>query len=162
MAIIQTVDTEHMQDYLMGTSALLKMETVQQMKEYIETTAKKMTNEYYNHFKSKQSSVISKVIEVVKSNLRNPDLSLKMVANEYLFMNPDYLGKLFKEETGQRFSVYLTKIRIEKALEYILTMDDIKVGTLADMIGFGNNPQYFSQVFKKYTGYKPSEYRKVT
>ncbi|WP_160725149.1 response regulator transcription factor [Bacillus sp. USDA818B3_A] len=162
MAIIQTVDTEHMQDYLMGTSALLKMETVQHMKEYIETTAKKMTNEYYNHFKSKQSSVISKVIEVVKSNLRNPDLSLKMVANEYLFMNPDYLGKLFKEETGQRFSVYLTKIRIEKALEYILTMDDIKVGTLADMIGFGNNPQYFSQVFKKYTGYKPSEYRKVT
>ncbi|PFO09731.1 DNA-binding response regulator [Bacillus sp. AFS076308] len=162
IAIIQTVDTEHMQDYLMGTSTLLGMETVQQMKEYIETTAQKMTNEYYNHFKSKQSSVISRVIEIVTLNLGNPDLTLKMVANEFLFMNPDYLGKLFKQETGQRFSAYLTKIRIEKALDYILTMDEVKVGTLAEMIGFGNNPQYFSQVFKKYTGYTPSEYRRVT
>ena len=162
ISIIQTVDTEHMQDYLMGTSTLLGMETVQQMKEYIETTAQKMTNEYYQQFKSKQSSVISRVIEVVKLNLGNPNLSLKMVANEFLFMNPDYLGKLFRQETGQRFSAYLTKLRIEKALDYILTMDHVKVVTLAEMIGFGNNPQYFSQVFKKYTGYTPSEYKNVT
>jgi two-component system, response regulator YesN len=162
LSVIQTVDVEHMQDYLMGTSALLGMETVQQMKEYIEAAAKKMTNEYYNHFKSKQSSVIDRVIEIVEENLSNPDLSLKMVANNILYMNPDYLGKLFKQETGQRFSAYLTKQRIEKAVEYILEMDNVKVGTLAEMIGFKDNPQYFSQVFRKYTGYTPSEYRKVT
>ncbi|WP_246061856.1 response regulator transcription factor [Paenibacillus oralis] len=160
MAIVHTVDTEHMQDYLMGTSALLGMETVQQMQEYIETTAQKITNEYYHRFKSKRSSVISRVIEVLIENLGNPDLSLKMVANEILYMNPDYLGKLFKQETGQRFSTYLTKLRIEKAVEQIAKMDDVTVGTLAEIVGFGDNPQYFSQVFKKYTGCTPSEYRK--
>ena len=162
MAIVQTVDTECMQSYLMGTSALLGMETVQQMKEYIETTAKKITNEYYQRFKSKQTSVISKVIDIVNRNLGNPDLSLKMVANKILYMNPDYLGKLFRQETGQKFSAYLTKLRIERAVDLIVEMDDVKVITLAEMIGFGDNPQYFSQVFKKYTGYTPSEYRKVT
>jgi two-component system response regulator YesN len=162
IAIVQTVETDRMHDYLLGTSALLGMETVQQMKEYIEKTAKEMTSEYYSRFKSKQSSVISRVIEIVKENLGNPDLSLKMVASEMLYMNPDYLGKLFKQETGERFSVYLTKHRIEKAVEYLLEMDDVKIVTLAEMIGFGDNPQYFSQVFKRYTGYTPSEYQKVT
>ncbi|MCE4047710.1 helix-turn-helix transcriptional regulator [Bacillus sp. Au-Bac7] len=76
-------------------------------------------------------------------------------------MNPDYLGKLFKQETGERFSAYLTKWRIEKAIAYITENDDVKMVTLADMIGFGDNPQYFSQVFKKYTGYTPSDYRKA-
>lgn len=162
MAIVQTVDTECIQTYLMGTSALLGMETVQQMNEYIKTTAKKITNEYYQRFKSKQTSVISKVIDIVNRNLGNPDLSLKMVANKILYMNPDYLGKLFRQETGQRFSAYLTKQRIERAVDLIIEMDEVKVITLAEMIGFGDNPQYFSQVFKKYTGYTPSEYRKVT
>jgi two-component system, response regulator YesN len=162
MAIVQTGDKECMQDYLMGTSALLGMETVQQMNEYIETTAIKITNDYYQRFKSKQTSVISKVIDIVNKNLGNPDLSLKMVANRILYMNPDYFGKLFRQETGQRFSSYLTKLRIERAVDLIVENDDVKVITLAEMIGFGDNPQYFSQVFKKYTGYTPSEYRKVT
>lgn len=162
IAIVQTVDTDHMQDYLMGTSELLGMETVQQMKEYIEETARKMTNEYYNRFKSKQSFVIGKVMEVLNEHLSNPDLTLKMVANDLLYMNPDYLGKLFLQETGQRFSAYLTKLRIEKAVEQLSKMDDVKVGTLAKITGFGDNPQYFSQVFKKHTGYTPSEYRKIT
>ncbi|WP_312094665.1 response regulator transcription factor [Niallia sp.] len=158
-SIIKTADNEQMKDYLYAVSKLLSMETVQQMKEYLETMAKEISNVYYNRFKSKQSSIIKRVIAVVNENLNNPDLSLKMVANDILYMNPDYLGKLFKQETGQRFSAYLTKLRIEKAVEIILKMDDVKVGMLAEMIGFGNNPQYFSQVFKKHTGYTPSEYQ---
>jgi two-component system, response regulator YesN len=159
--IVQAGDSERMQDYLTGTSRLLGMETVQQMHDYIEEAAVEMTEEYYLRFQSKQSSVVNRVIEIVKENLGNPELSLKMVASEMLYMNADYLGKLFKQETGQRFSAYLTRLRIEKAVEHILECDDVKVVTLAEMIGFGDNPQYFSQVFKKYTGYSPSEYRKV-
>jgi two-component system, response regulator YesN len=162
LAIVQAGDMERMQDYLSGTSELLRMETVHQMFDYIKEIAEEITIEYFNRYKSKQSNVIHKVIDIVEKNLSNPDLSLKMVANEMLYMNPDYLGKLFKQETGQRFSAYLTKLRIEKAVEHILEMDDVKVVTLAEMIGFGENPQYFSQVFKKHTGYTPSEYRKVT
>jgi two-component system, response regulator YesN len=161
LEIVKAGDSERKQDYLTGTSGLLGMETVQQMHDYIEEAAVEMTREFYLRFQSKQSSAVNRVIEIVKENLGNPELSLKMVASEMLYMNPDYLGKLFKQETGQRFSAYLTKLRIEKAVEHILECDDVKVVALAEMIGFGDNPQYFSQVFKKYTGYSPSEYRKV-
>ena len=100
------------------------------------------------------------MIDLVKDNLGNADLSLKWVANK-VFMNADYLGKLFKQETGKKFSNYVTEVRINKAIEQIQSMDDVKVFTIAETIGFGDNTQYFSQVFKKITGYSPSEYKKV-
>ena len=31
---------------------------------------------------------------------------------------------------------------------------------VAEMVGFGNNPQYFSQIFMRNVGMKPQEYKK--
>ncbi len=154
-------DKDEELDLHTGTTELLEMETVQQMKDYLKDCAAQLSEIYSARLVTKQSSVISKVIDIIETHFSNPDLSLKLVANEMLYMNPDYLGKLFKQETGERFSAYLTKWRIEKAIAYITENDDVKMVTLADMIGFGDNPQYFSQVFKKYTGYTPSDYRKA-
>ncbi|TRZ38187.1 DNA-binding response regulator [Niallia circulans] len=159
--IIQTVDKDNQLDLHAGTAELLAMKTVQQMKEYLDTVASLLADKNKARLQSKQSSVINKVIDIIESHFANPELSLKNVANEMLYMNPDYLGKLFKQETGERFSAYLTKWRIEKAIAYITDVEDVKMVTLADKIGFGDNPQYFSQVFKKYTGYTPSEYKKA-
>lgn len=161
LAIVQTGDSERMRVYLDNISSLMEMDTVKQMKEYMESVAHEITQDYFKRYKSKQSAVIDSVIKIMNEHIGNEVLSLKVVATEMLYMNPDYLGKLFKQETGERFSSYLTKIRIEKAIEYIQGMDDVKIVTLAEMIGFGDNPQYFSQVFKKYTGYTPTEYRRV-
>lgn len=161
LTIIQTGEADRVQTYLEGLSTIMKMNTVQQMREYIEQVASEITNDYYQRFKSKQSAVVQKVIRIMNEQLGNPDLSLKQVANTMLYMNADYLGKVFKQETGERFSSYLTKLRIKKAIEHISEMEDVKIVNLADMIGFGDNPQYFSQVFKKYTGYTPTEYRRV-
>ena len=160
-AIIQAADKDRQLDLHTGTTELLAMETVQQMKEYLECCVKQLSDVNSARLMTKQSSVTSKVIEIIETHFSKPDLSLKMVANEMLFMNPDYLGKLFKQETGERFSAYLTKWRIEKAITYIAENGEVKMVTLADMVGFGDNPQYFSQVFKKYTGYTPSDYRKA-
>lgn len=67
--------------------------------------------------------------------------------------------KLFKKETGYKFSHYVGKQRIEKALEMI--QQDMKVFELANKLSFGGNPLYFSQVFKKYVGCSPTKYRKL-
>jgi len=34
------------------------------------------------------------------------------------------------------------------------------INDIANRVGFGNNPQYFSQVFKKFVNMTPSEYKK--
>ena len=53
------------------------------------------------------------------------------------------------------------KARIGKAIELIEEMDDVRVFELAELLGFGDNPQYFSQVFKKHTGFTPTEFKRA-
>ncbi|WP_179107319.1 response regulator transcription factor [Sediminibacillus massiliensis] len=105
----------------------------------------------------KYSAVVARMIDVIHENLENPDLSLQWVAKEALYMNTDYLGKLFKKEVGTKFSSYVTNRRIDKAVEIIEQEVDVKVFELAERLGFGNNPQYFSQIFKKRTGCTPTD-----
>jgi YesN/AraC family two-component response regulator len=51
------------------------------------------------------------------------------------------------------------KIRMEKAKELLSTYNYDMIYEIAKKVGFGSNPQYFSQVFKKLTGLSPSEYK---
>jgi YesN/AraC family two-component response regulator len=103
---------------------------------------------------------IQKTIQYVDENLSNPDLSLKWIVDNYLFMNVDYVSKQFLKETGLKFSNYLNKIRVEHAKQQLLQKGFNKMYIIANEIGCGNNPQYFSQLFKKHTGMTPSAYAK--
>ena len=72
-------------------------------------------------------------------------------------MNVDYLSKRFAKETGMKFSKYLTDLRIQKA-KYYMEQSTYNVQEIAELVGCGQNPQYFSQIFKKNTGLSPSQY----
>jgi len=108
---------------------------------------------------NEQSKEISgKVCQYVNENLANPKLSLKWIAENVLYMNVDYLSKKFLKEKGEKFSAYLTRSRIEKAKEMMDRPNPPKIQYIADQVGCGNNPQYFSQIFRKITGVTPSKY----
>ena len=68
------------------------------------------------------------------------------------------MSKKFQKETGTRFSNYLTSVRIERAKKLLVSAGSDKIQTVAEQVGCGNNPQYFSQLFKKNTGVTPSAY----
>lgn len=108
-----------------------------------------------------QGKMIRDIKDYVEKNLSNPDLTLKQIAKNHLFMNVDYVSKRFSRETGVKFSTYLREVRMQKAKELIAENDSGKLSTIADDVGLGNSPQYFSQVFKKYTGMTPSAYSKM-
>ncbi|MFC0330492.1 helix-turn-helix domain-containing protein [Paenibacillus sepulcri] len=84
------------------------------------------------------------------------DVSLIDVATRF-HMDPSYLSKLFKTVTNENFIEYLTRKRMEKACE-LLGGSDRKINEIAELTGY-ENQRYFSQVFKKFTGRTPSEYR---
>ncbi len=107
------------------------------------------------------SDIVSQMIDAIEKQLGNPLLTLQLVANEKLYMNADYLGKQFKKEIGQGFSTFVRNKRVEKALQIIEQENNIRVYELAERLGFGDNPQYFSQIFKKITGYTPSDLIKL-
>ncbi|KAA2301353.1 helix-turn-helix transcriptional regulator, partial [Clostridioides difficile] len=87
-------------------------------------------------------------------------LTLQSIAGE-IYMNPDYIGKMFKKETGEKFTNYVLSYRIRKSLELLEQDGNCTVSSLAEQTGFGANWPYFSKMFKKYTGFSPSEYKKV-
>lgn len=105
----------------------------------------------------KYSRTIKQVLSYVDMNINQPELSLKLIAETILFMSNSYLSKLFLKETGYKFSTYLTIKRMEKAMLLFQVNRDATVYEIAEQTGFGNNPQYFSTVFKKYYGKSPTE-----
>ncbi|MBT9777913.1 response regulator [Clostridium sp. MCC353] len=109
---------------------------------------------------SSHGDLIDKTIAYVNDHLSNPNLTLKWIAENYLYMNVDYVSKKFIRETGSKFSNFLTELRIQKAKELLTGCDSEKIQYVAEQVGCGNNPQYFSQIFKKNTGMTPSAYAK--
>ncbi len=84
------------------------------------------------------------------------DVSLQSVADR-INVNPSYLSRVFKQETGENFVSYLTRIRIEKARQ-MLRNRNVKVYEVASRVGYPNTA-YFTKIFKKTTGVTPEEYR---
>ena len=74
-------------------------------------------------------------------------------------LSSEYLSRIFKEETGIKFIVYLNNIRLKHALN-LLESTNMKVYEIAEKVGY-SNLSYFSTVFKKNFGINPFEYRKT-
>lgn len=103
---------------------------------------------------------IDKTITYVREHLSDPDLSLKKIAETELFMNVGYLSRQFQKYTGCKFSAFLAQTRIEEAKRIMATDPGATVQDVAVAVGCGNNPQYFSLLFKKHTGSKAIDYIK--
>lgn len=109
----------------------------------------------------RRNSLVCRVIECVENSLSNPELSLGWIAGQILYVNSDYLGRLFYRETGEYFSQYLLRCRMERAKELIeKSAENLKIYEISEKVGIAENPQYFSQLFKKYTGMTPTAYQK--
>ncbi len=73
-------------------------------------------------------------------------------------LSPNYFSLLFKNEVGQGFNNYLQIIRIEKAKE-LLKSTQMRVPDIAAAVGY-SDIKYFTKLFIKVVGVKPTEYRK--
>ncbi|HZH60880.1 MAG TPA: response regulator [Metabacillus sp.] len=100
-----------------------------------------------------------RVIEIVLEKMRtylSEEITLKLLAEE-VYLNPTYLGRIFKQETGESFSSYLIKLRIEKAKE-LLRNPALKIYEVCEQVGY-SDPAHFTHVFKKIVGITPHEYK---
>ncbi|KAB8130996.1 response regulator [Gracilibacillus oryzae] len=109
-----------------------------------------------NGFVCTSGNTIERITQYVEQ-YHYKDLSLKVIAELFKY-NRSYIGKKFKQSTGDYFHVYLDKVRLEKAKE-LLKIPDMKVYQVSEKVGYSNN-DYFYKKFKKYTGVSPKEYQK--
>lgn len=98
---------------------------------------------------------INRIIEYIDTNYMN-EISLEDVASRE-FLSYSYLSRYFKQQVGVSFIEYLTKIRLQNALDGLKHSDD-SILKIAMKNGFSNNKSFYKQ-FRKYFGISPAEYR---
>lgn len=102
-------------------------------------------------------SVVEKVKQYVAAHISVSELSREVIA-AHVFLNPDYLTRVFKKETGLSISDYLQQQRIQYAKD-LLAGSNKSVIEVALLAGY-SNVSYFSTLFKKAVSMNPIEYRK--
>jgi two-component system response regulator YesN len=104
------------------------------------------------------NSVIRRLCQFVLLH-SDEKISLESVSAELCFSST-YLSKLFKQNTGEGFNEYVTKVKMERA-KALLQTGKYKNYEVSDMLCYGK-ADYFSSLFKRYTGVTPVEYRQST
>ena len=102
-----------------------------------------------------ERQVIRRGKEMITAQL-DQDISLQLLAGQ-VHLNHRYLSALFKSETGQNLSDYVTQMRIERAKQ-LLKGTQMRVQDIAPLSGYPN-VKYFLAIFKQSVGATPSEYR---
>ena len=100
------------------------------------------------------------IIEYVRTHYAEEGLNLKWIAGQLVFLNEDYVSKRFAQRAGCKFTAYLNRTRVEAAKQ-LLESTAAGSESAAAAVGYGNNPKYFTKVYKKYTGYTPTEYKQL-
>ncbi|MGO2342787.1 helix-turn-helix domain-containing protein [Vibrio litoralis] len=101
-----------------------------------------------------QNDWLDKVYQLVEKHYPDPDFSTCHAA-KMLFISERSLQRKFKSLSGGSFMDYVTKVRLEKACELLISGE--KISDTAFETGF-NDPSYFSQRFKHYFGLSPSKF----
>jgi len=103
-----------------------------------------------------EEEVYVKRIKTIVADNIDKQISLASIADS-LSMNASYCSSLFKQATGENLFTYITRVRMEKAMQ-LLKETHLKVYEIAELCGYSES-KYFISVFKKQTGMTPNEYR---
>jgi AraC-like DNA-binding protein len=98
---------------------------------------------------------VERVIESIKADCSLPYSQANL--SKSLGLTPAYFCRLFHEKTGQHFSTFLTRTRMEKAQYLLSDGQNLTLAEVSAACGYPNK-SYFCQVFKKYTGMTPGEF----
>lgn len=104
-----------------------------------------------------ESHLVRLTLQSISEDLSTP-MNLKTISAE-LGVNPNYLGQLFRTETGHSFTEYLTRARLEEAKK-LLCESAGQIQEIAREVGF-TDKGYFTRVFKDHEGVTPTEYRRM-
>lgn len=103
------------------------------------------------------SKLVIDVSNYVQHHLSEP-IDVEALARS-MFLSRTYLAAKFKKESGTTLTDFILKEKVEEA-KRLLRYTDKHATAIAVYLGFSSQ-SHFANVFKKYTGKTPSEYRKL-
>ena len=100
---------------------------------------------------------ISKAQDFIRTNFSR-NIRLDDVATA-VFLSPNYFSSLFRKITGQTFSAYLMKLRVQAARD-LLKQTSIPIKEIVYQVGF-EDYNYFNRTFRKIEGMPPARFRQT-
>lgn len=135
---------------------VVAFQTMEEIQTFFMQVFARVSEELGRKKQTHKSDVCSQVVELVDSHYQDERLGLEYLA-EKMYFSVSYLVKVFKAETGMSIKEYITQRRIEVAKQ-ILRDGDFRVSAVAKRVGYTNS-RSFINIFKKYTGLTPGEYK---
>lgn len=108
------------------------------------------------HTDTSENQLIHDIKAYLAENYQDPSLCLSRISDVFS-ISESYFSYLFKKTTGENFSNYLEKLRMERAI-CLLKNTDIKISDLYAELGY-NNITSFRRAFKKNFGIAPNHVR---
>ncbi|HHW00544.1 MAG TPA: response regulator [Clostridiaceae bacterium] len=135
--------------------SILRENDFDHIKDFFSGYLRKVSSVINENKKEPVGYAIEKVIKYIDTHY-NEDISLNKLS-EIAYLHPIYLSKLFKEKTGENFTDYLVKVRIENAKKLLRNLS-LRIYDISEMVGYDSS-KHFSKVFKEITGITPRDYR---
>ncbi|URZ17103.1 response regulator transcription factor [Clostridium felsineum] len=131
-------------------------ETLSNIEEKLIDNISSLINVIKEYKLNQRNNVVQKACEYILKHV-NEDITLTSISN-HLNISKNYFCSIFKQQTGENFLEYLTKVKMDRA-KILLKNYDYKVYEVSGMLGY-KETGYFSKLFKKHTGNTPIEYKK--
>ena len=107
-------------------------------------------------YASSEDTILTHSLEYIRQNAAGK-ITVADVAN-FCHCSESYISRIFKRRTGVNINVYVNKIRVEQAKNYLMLSQN-SIAEIACGVGF-SDPNYFSRVFTQIIGIPPTEYRR--
>jgi two-component system, response regulator YesN len=133
--------------------AIYDKSTLKGLIDYIKQQFKEISNKICN---DSADNIMKRILNYIEKNY-NKDIKLESLAEIFNY-NSAYLGKMFKNYTGENFNSHIDRIRIENA-KALLSNKELKVYQVSEKVGY-KNIDYFYGKFKKHVGISPKEFKK--
>ncbi len=133
------------------TKPIARTNVTEILQKIVSDLNKKAREEPSNNDLSQKKAIydsMTRICDFIKENYKNSEINLTYISNKFGF-NSSYLSRRFKEDVGMSFIDYITKCRMEKAIELLHLKTAMYI--TAKEVGIPD-PNYFSKCFKKYTG----------
>lgn len=156
---VQLIETNKRMTFELDFSSFERLKSLETLEE-IEAEAAQLIGgviaKMNNERSHKMEHIIQHAEKYVEENYMNPALSATYVADT-LHLSAAYLNKAFREHKHYSLSEFITETRISRAKQ-LIEETSWGIEEIIDRIGW-ENTKYFYVIFKKKTGFTPTEYR---
>lgn len=150
--LLKPISVRELEDYLERTVVRELGGTVRQAKS-ADAQLDPVANRPYKHF----SNITNKMILIVKNDYGS-NLSLTSISEKFN-MSSKYIGRVFLNDTGLKFSEYLMVFRLQTA-RYLVENTREKISFIISTVGYSQQNNFYVH-FKRLFGVSPGDLRRI-